>query len=330
MLAKKCLNVYNKIVISRNSAFFQLKKVKMKKVKEEGISLSADLHCHTKLSDGTLGIEDLIQIAIKSGVKTISITDHDCTAGTIRSQIVAKRYAINVIPGVEITCTDRKRKNKAHILCYYPDKPERLEEICHKNSTQRKMAGRMMAMKLAEKYPLSPEFILKCAAGSTNIFKQHLMQALLEAGYTTTIFGELFDRLFKKGSPDCIAVGNTYADPFEVIKVIHEAGGIAVLAHPGFYNNFELLDELIEEGLDGVEVWHPANSEEQIESLKKIAKKHGLLMTGGSDFHGAYNATPVNIGDYGPPDECVTELMNYKAKLRRKQKKLEKESHDTK
>lgn len=288
--------------------------------------MNADLHCHTKLSDGTLGIEDLIQVALKSGVKTISITDHDCTAGTIRSQIVAKRYGINVVPGVEISCTDKKRSSKAHILCYLPDKPERLEEICHKNSIARKTAGRMMAIKLAEKYPITPEFILRCASGSTNIFKQHLMQALLECGYTTTIFGELFDKLFKKSSPDCIAVRIEFADPFYVVDEIHEAGGIAVLAHPGFYNNFELLDELIEAGLDGVEVWHPMNTPEQQEYLKKLAKEKGLLMTGGSDFHGGYNADPVCIGDYGPPDECVNELLNYKAKLRRKQKKLEKEA----
>lgn len=288
--------------------------------------MTADLHCHTKLSDGTLGIEDLIQVALKSGVKTISITDHDCTAGTIRAQIVSKRYSINVIPGVEISCTDKKRSAKAHILCYYPDKPERLEEICHKNSIARKTAGRMMAMKLAEKYPITPEFILRCASGSTNIYKQHLMQALLECGYTTTIFGELFDKLFKKGSPDCIAVNVVYADPVEVINEIHEAGGIAVLAHPGFYDNFELLDELIEAGLDGVEVWHPMNTPEQQEYLKKVAKKHNLLVTGGSDFHGGYNATPICVGDYGPPEECVNELINYKAKLRRKQKKAEKEA----
>ncbi|MCM1363523.1 MAG: PHP domain-containing protein [Faecalibacterium sp.] len=284
----------------------------------------ADLHCHTKLSDGTMGIDDIIQLARKSGIKTLAITDHDCLAGTVRAQIIGKRFGINVIPAVELTCTDKKRKSKAHMLCYYPDTPERLEGLCKKNSTLRKAAGKVMAVRAAEKFPISAEFIVKCATGSTNIFKQHIMQALLESGYTTTIFGELFDTLFKKSSPDNILVNTTYTSPEETLEAIHEAGGIAVLAHPGFYDNFELLDELIELGLDGVEVWHPENTPEQQEYLKGVAKKHKLLMTGGSDFHGGYNAYPIRLGDYGPPEDCVEELMNYKAKMHRKQKKLEK------
>ncbi|MCM1544472.1 MAG: PHP domain-containing protein [Ruminococcus sp.] len=285
--------------------------------------MTADLHCHTKLSDGTMGIDDIIQLARKSEIKTLAITDHDCLAGTVRAQIIGKRFGINVIPAVELSCTDQKRKSKAHLLCYYPDKPERLEGLCKRNSTLRKAAGRVMAVRAAEKFPISAEYIVKCATGSTNIFKQHIMQALLESGYTTTIFGELFDQLFKKSSPDNILVNTTYTSPEETLKEIHEAGGIAVLAHPGFYDNFELLDELIELGLDGVEVWHPENTPEQQEYLKGVAKKHKLLMTGGSDFHGGYNAYPIRLGDYGPPEECVEELINYKAKLHRKQKKLE-------
>lgn len=284
----------------------------------------ADLHCHTKLSDGTLGIDDIVQLARKSGITTLAITDHDCLAGTVRAQIIGKRFGVNVIPGVELTCTDPKRKSKAHMLCYYPDKPERLEGLCKRNSTLRKAAGKVMAVRAAEKFPISAEFIVKCATGSTNIFKQHIMQALLESGYTTTIFGELFDSLFKKSSPDNILVNTTYTSPQETLEAIHEAGGIAVLAHPGFYDNFELLDELIELGLDGVEVWHPENTAEQQEYLKNLAKKHKLLMTGGSDFHGGYNAYPIRLGDYGPPEECINELMSYKAKMNRKQKKLEK------
>ena len=285
--------------------------------------MSADLHCHTKLSDGTMGIDDIIVLAKKSGITTLAITDHDCFAGTVRAKIIGERYGITVIPAIELSCTDQKRGNKAHLLCYFPEKPERLEGLCKRNSLVRKNAGKIMAIKAAQKYPISPELIVKCATGSTNIYKQHIMNALMEAGFTTTIFGDLYNQLFKKDSPDNILVEGTYPSPEDTLEAIHDAGGIAVLAHPGFYDNFELLNELIPLGLDGVEVWHPENTPEQQELLKKIAKKNHLVTTGGSDFHGGYNAYPLRLGEYGPDEDALAALFSYKAKMRRKQKKLE-------
>jgi predicted metal-dependent phosphoesterase TrpH len=178
-----------------------------------------------------------------------------------------------------------------------------------------------MVAKVANKFPVTPELIMKCATGSTNIYKQHIMQALMECGYATTIFGDLYNMLFKKESRINVLMESTYPEPAEIIEAIHEAGGIAVLAHPGFYDNFELLDELIPQGLDGVEVWHPENTAEQQEYLISVAKKHDLLMTGGSDFHGAYNAYPIKLGEYGPDEDQVAKLLSYKAKKRRKLKR---------
>lgn len=292
--------------------------------KEVGINLKADLHCHTKLSDGTLGIDDLIVLAKNSGVTTLAITDHDCQAGNIRAEIIGRRYGVNIIPAVEFSATDKKRGSKAHILCYLPDRPERLEGLCKSNSLLRKKAGQLMAGKVAKKFPVSTEFILKCCQGSTNLYKQHIMQALVECGYATAIFGDLYKMLFTKQSRMNVLMEVTYPEPEEIINAIHEAGGIAVLAHPGFYDNFELLDELVEkELLDGVEVYHPENTPEQQEKLIKIAKKHGLVMTGGSDFHGGFNAYPIRLGEYGPGEDDLAALLNYKAKKKRKQKKLE-------
>ena len=285
--------------------------------------MKADLHIHTKLSDGTMGIDDIVILAKNSGVTTISVTDHDCLAGTVRAEMIGHRYGVNVIPGVEFSATDPKRKSKVHILCYLPDTPERLEGLCKSNSLLRKRAGVLMVKKVANKFPVSEEFILKSAQGSTNIFKQHILKALMECGYTTEIFGELHKKLFSKESPMNVSMEPTYPEPAEIIKAIHEAGGIAILAHPGFYNNFELFEELIPLGLDGVEVWHPENTVPQQEMLMNIAKKHGLLMTGGSDFHGSFNAKPLRIGEYGPTEDCLAQLLSYKAKKRRKRKAAE-------
>jgi predicted metal-dependent phosphoesterase TrpH len=181
-----------------------------------------------------------------------------------------------------------------------------------------------MIAKVTRKFPVSSEFIAKCCQGSTNVYKQHIMQSLMECGYTTSIFGDLYKMLFTKQSRMNVIVDATYPEPEEIIDQIHEAGGIAVLAHPGFYDNFELLDELVAKGkLDGVEVYHPENTPEQQEQLIKIAKKNGLVMTGGSDFHGAFNMYPIKLGEYGPGEDDVAALLSYKAKKRRKQKKLE-------
>lgn len=294
---------------------------KRSKDKGWGVILKADLHCHTKLSDGTLGIDDIIILAKNSGVTTLAVTDHDSLAGTVRAAIIGERHGVNVIPAVEFSATDSKRKAKAHILCYLPDTPERLEGLCKSNTEKRKRAARIMVAKVANKFPVTPELIMKCATGSTNIYKQHIMQALMECGYTTTIFGDLYNMLFKKESRINVLMEATYPEPVEIIEAIHEAGGIAVLAHPGFYDNFELLEELIPQGLDGVEVWHPENTPEQQELLINIAKKHDLLMTGGSDFHGAYNAYPIKLGEYGPDEDNVAKLLSYKARKRRKLKK---------
>lgn len=286
--------------------------------------MSIDLHCHTKLSDGSLGIDDLIMVAKKSGMTAIAITDHDSLAGTRRGQMIGERLGLQVIPGVEFSAYDKKRDKKVHILCYLPEFPDRLEGLCRKISNARKRAGQFMILKAAQRYPITPDFVVRCASGSTNIYKQHIMHALVECGYTTKIYGELYKELFSPESKNNIISKIDYPEPKEIIEAIHEAGGIAVLAHAGWYDNFELLeDELISLGLDGVEVWHPKNSEEDRRRLMAIAKKNKLLMTGGSDFHGSYNAEPTKIGDCTMPQEELDLLLKYQAKKKRMQKKAE-------
>lgn len=286
--------------------------------------MSIDLHCHTKLSDGSLGIDDLIMVAKKSGMTAIAITDHDSLAGTRRGQMIGERLGLQVIPGVEFSAYDKERDSKVHILCYLPEFPDRLEGLCRKISNLRKRAGQFMILKAAQKYPITPDFVVRCASGSTNIYKQHIMHALVECGYTTTIFGDLYNELFSPESKQNIISKIEYPEPKEIIEAIHEAGGIAVLAHPGWYGNFELLEkELIPLGIDGVEVWHPKHSEEDIKKLMTIAKKNKLLMTGGSDFHGAYNEVPTKIGDCTMPREEFELLLKYQAKKKRQQKKAE-------
>lgn len=275
--------------------------------------MAADLHCHTKISDGSVGIEELIAIAKRRGLSTIAVTDHDTTAAATRAVVIGKRQDIQVIHGVEFTTQDTKRGKQAHLLCYLCDHPDRLEGLCRRTGENRRAAGIEMVRRVMRYYPITPELVTKCAAGSTGIYKQHIMHALMDAGFTDSIFGELFNKLFAKDT-GIARVEITYPDTRDVLAAIHEAGGIAVLAHPPVYHSEELLDELITLGLDGVEVWHPYHSPEQTQQLLQLAQHHGLVTTGGSDFHGMYARSARPLGSTSAPDDAVAALLAYKEK----------------
>lgn len=280
--------------------------------------MPADLHCHTKLSDSSMGIDDLIVLAQKRGVTTIAITDRDCQAGTVRGKIIGERRGITVIPGVEISAYDSKRSKCVEILAYLCDSPDRLEGLCHRNMLARKKASQMMTLKIARKYPITPELVLKCASGATAVFEQHIMHALLECGMTDKVYSELYSELFSPESPDNIIVKTDYPEPKQVIDAIHEAGGIAVLSHPGKYGDMSLVTELAKHGLDGVEVWHPENSDELQEKLIAFAAENGMLTVGGTEFMGMYSKSPISVGDYSTPEASVKALLTYKTKMKKK------------
>lgn len=292
--------------------------------------MAADLHCHTKLSDGSVGIEDLIVIAQKSGIDTIAITDHDCLAGTVRGQVIGKRYGVTVIPGVEISAFDFEAGKKVHILSYLADVPDRLEGICKRTSVARKRAGQIMMLKVASRFPITSDFIISHASGSTNLYRQHIMHALMDAGYTDKIFGELFHALFDPESETNILAPTKYPSVEEAITEVHSAGGIAVLAHPIKSNLVGEIEKYVSIGLDGVEVWHPSADEAGIQQLSKICKTHKLLQTGGSDFHGIYGESTVTLGACSTPQDHLDKLLGYKAKKKRAQRRAEKEAQAAK
>ena len=274
--------------------------------------MASDLHCHTKISDGSLGIEELIGIAKRRGLSAISVTDHDTTAGATRAVIVGNRQGVRVIHGVELSTTDTKRGNqRAHLLCYLCDHPDRLEGLCHRIGENRRAAGLEMVRKVMRYYPITPELVVKCSTGSTNIYKQHIMHALIDAGYAASFYGDVYQKLFSRDG-GCARVEIEYPDTREVLAAIHEAGGIAVLAHPPVYHSEELLEELVALGLDGVEVWHPKHTDEQTEKLLQFAKDNALVTTGGSDFHGMYASSARPLGSVAVPDDCADNLVAYK------------------
>ena len=268
-----------------------------------------DLHCHTTLSDGSLGIEDIIVQAKKTGIDFISITDHDTMSSINRAKVLGERYGVQTIPGVELSAWDKKRNRKVHILCYAPQKPDRLEGLCIKSCEIRRKCAAEMVENVMKLYPITVESVMKHATGSKSIFKQHIMHALIEYGYTTHFYGKLNHKLFNHKDGISV-VEREYPDVNFVLDLIHSAKGVAVLAHPMKYDSVELLEELAQNGkIDCVEAYHYSATEEQQQKLIETAEKYDLIVTGGSDFHGLYNERPTHIGSYYTSKENIDRII---------------------
>lgn len=268
-----------------------------------------DLHCHTKLSDGSLGIEDVISQAKRMNIDFLSITDHDTMSSFSRADILGERHGVKILHGVELSAWDKKRNSKVHILCYAPKKPDRLEVLCLKSCEIRKACSKEMIEKVMEKYPITLESILKHTTSSKSIFKQHIMRALIDYGYALEFYGELDKELFNPQTGSCY-VEREYPDVNAVLDLIHSARGVAVMAHPAQYDNIELLEELAKAGkIDGVEVNHYSANENYRSELRSIAEKYELIQTGGSDFHGLYNAVPTHLGSESTTKENLDRII---------------------
>ena len=280
-----------------------------------------DLHCHTRLSNGSMGLDDLMSLAKKQGVEVLAITDHDCQAANVRAKVIGDRIGIRVIPGAELSAIDEESGEVVHILSYLAEFPDRLEGLCRRNSLAARRASQYMVSKIVKMYPVSIDVINRCANGSANLYIQHIMHALMECGVTDSIYSDVYRRLFTPESDENILVKPGYAAAKDVIAAIHEAEGVAILAHPMQYRDETIAERLLEAGLDGVEVWHPSATPEQSEALYAKAKKKKILMTGGSDFRGMYNERPLSPGAFRTPAQQLNELLGYKARQRRLAKK---------
>lgn len=273
-----------------------------------------DLHCHTKMSDGSMGIEEIVAYAKRMGLDFLAITDHDTMAGVKRASVLCNRYGISLISGLELSVMDKSRNRKAHILCYLPDKTVLIDSLCSKIIASRSKAGQKMALEVMKYYPIIIENILKFSQGSLCIYKQHIMCALMEAGYTNEMFGDLFKDLFdtKYGR---VFEPVEYPDVESALKIIKSSGAIAVLAHPGVYSSFELAEEMAEKKLiSGIELNHPRNTDVDKKQILELCDKYNLITTGGTDFHGMYAKEPNPIGTSLATDKQISDLFALKTK----------------
>ncbi|MDR1364465.1 MAG: PHP domain-containing protein [Oscillospiraceae bacterium] len=257
--------------------------------------MAIDLHCHTKLSDGSTTIDDLIFISRRARINTIAVTDHDTFSGAKRAVVLGKRFGINVILGAEFSSYSVKFKKEIHILCYMCEFPDRLEGLCQINAQVRHDTILSVLQKVMKYFPISPEMVSAKARGSSNIFENHILQAVMDAGYTSTSY-KAFSYKLLSDSYELSEIIARYPEPEKVISLIHAAEGIAILAHPSNEDETELLPDLVNYGIDGIEVFNPDIKSELREKLERFAKFNDLLVTGGSNFHGMYSLYPRPVG----------------------------------
>jgi len=255
----------------------------------------ADLHCHSTASDGVDAPTRVVERAAAAGLKVLSLTDHDTLDGVAEAQAAGEKFGVEIVPGVELTCyQDRKEVN---ILGYWVDgSEEHLAAHCRRFVAARIDRAHQIGARLAELGARVDIDELVSNADGGVVGRPHVAKALLEAGHVATL-QEAFDRFLANGGPADIP--KMMVEPRECIEMIHGAGGIAVIAHAGIWNQFDLIPHLASIGLDGVEVWHSAHSREDSDRLEEIADRFGLAKTGGSDCHGKLGERPELLGTCG-------------------------------
>lgn len=275
-------------------------------------SVECDLHIHTKYSDGSMSVKDVIYFAAKMGLRYIAITDHDSIRHMDETLRLGEQAGITVIPGAEATVLNTKTNRPVHMLCYLPDRPEILQEFFDETLAGRRKQKMEMLKKVQKLYPLlDKERVLAYASESSSIYMPHLMQPLCDLGYTNAAISELQAELFsKKGS--CYVPDN-YLSLDDFLAAAQGAGALIGVAHPEQYDSFALAKELAQKGLTKfIEYDHPRNGEESRKKILEIAAKHNLLMTGGSDFHGQHALHPNPIGSYGCSRQVAEHLIKIK------------------
>lgn len=269
----------------------------------------ADLHTHTTASDGLFSPEELVIAASKVGLAAVAVTDHDTVAGVEDAMRAGVKWGIDVIPGVEISTLAGEKE--IHVLGYFGGEidQEFVEKLRSLRDVRRKR-NEMIVEKLRELgIPITMEEVMAKKRGQSpeaNVGRPHIAEVLVDKGIVSSI-GEAFDRfLGKNGAAYCTP---RRISPIEAIRWISEADGIPVLAHPGIYGDDDLVENLIQNGLAGLEVYHPDHDTAAERRYEAMARKYRLLITGGSDFHGERHG----IAHHGPLGSRTVGLDNVKA-----------------
>lgn len=263
----------------------------------------ADLHLHSRFSDGTYAPDDLAVIGRQYGFSALALTDHDSVEGCAAAAAACEQGGIQFIPGTELTAeTDG---NEVHFIGYFIDVTDSgLLTALAKFQTVRQNRIREIVARINQlNIPLQAERVF-ALANCRSPGRPHVGRALVQDGFCINQ-DEAFDRFLKKHRPAWVPKFKISAQ--DAIELIHQAGGLAVLAHPGLNRNDDIIPDLVAVGMDGLECYHSKHPPVAVQRYLQLAKTYNLVVTGGSDCHGHSKGNPV-VGHVKLPYEHVEQL----------------------
>lgn len=243
----------------------------------------ADLHCHTTCSDGSLSPTQVVERAAAIGLQGLSITDHDTIAAYAEALPVAQKLGISLVSGVEFSAVHAD--TNVHILAYaFPLDSPLIQGLCERHHARRRQRCCRILERLAQKgIDLQRDSSLLHAIETSSVGRPHVAAAMVRNGSVRSI-EEAFKRYLGEGRSCYVSVDPITAE--ETLAVIHEAGGLAVLAHPHLLPEERVLLDVLKLPFDGIEAYYARFGQYRNQRWVDIAAQRGWLITGGSDFHG--------------------------------------------
>ena len=273
---------------------------------------AVDLHTHTTASDGSFTPRELVVEAARRGLRVLSVTDHDSTDGLAPALAEAARHPpLSIVPGIEINCDVEGAE--IHILGYCLDyEAPWFQDFCRAQREERRERVHRMAARLGELgMPIDPDEIFALVREGS-VGRPHVARAMMKRGYVKSV-REAFDRYLASGKP--AHVPRKKLTPEAAVRLIRKAAGVPVFAHPGLSDRDQMIPRLIDAGLMGLECYYREHSATQTAGYLQLCRDHGLVATGGSDFHGP----AVRAGTLGVPTVPLAawEALRAKADLAR-------------
>lgn len=269
--------------------------------------MSVDLHVHSTASDGTLSPEEIVAEALKLGLTAVAIADHDTFGGVAAGASAAAGTGLTFIPAVEISV--EQANHELHLLGYFADpRYAPLEEGLERVRAERLLRGQRTVEKLRELgIDLAYEDVERVADGAA-MGRPHVATALVNRGVVRTP-AEAFERFLRRGRP---AYVNRYRlPPAEAIRLVREAGGLPVIAHPKLMHRDALIAQLVQQGVGGLEAYHVQHNAYDVKRYLELARELDLVVTGGTDSHGPGGSAPIAIGATKVPDICARALLEW-------------------